>query len=473
MSSKGIKKRKTWRCDVCQIAVFDTYDEALDHEQSCQGNPEADIDALASAVARGREYAASANNDDGDDTEEEEEDLEERDAAMFAAVTGRNRGLCNNNDKGSPTVSTPTVLALFASSLAAAVNNQAAAGALPTVGLVPPATEPPTIILQDTADEPLKQQKQQQSTNASDKGEALPLTLPQNNDGIPSPFINKLTKWKCDYCYTVFDGYEEALTHENKCKKEVGGNKKITPDIHNSIHNGNNNDKPPPKPITNWKCDYCPLIFHSYNDAIQHENQCKQNKKERVPTTICIPSATTTTNSADEDDDEEEEEDEPESSEHTTTNDTEELMEQEEEREEEEGKEQDAAVEESALVENAFPKNNDKESSSQLPSLLHLHQKRIKWKCDVCLVAVFESYDEALEHENQCKGSFHLDARHKKTKNDDAAAATVVVTVQDVEKERKSTGRRRRATSAKGTKRAITAKYGGGAAATKDNGSRR
>eukprot|EP00984_Skeletonema_dohrnii_P035490 scaffold35316_cov155-Skeletonema_dohrnii-CCMP3373.AAC.1 len=61
MSSKGTKKRKTWRCDVCQIAVFDTYDEALDHEQSCQGNTEADIDALASAVARGRESGAITN----------------------------------------------------------------------------------------------------------------------------------------------------------------------------------------------------------------------------------------------------------------------------------------------------------------------------------------------------------------------------------------------------------------------------
>ena len=32
MSSKG---RYSWRCEVCQNAVFDTYDEALDHEQSC------------------------------------------------------------------------------------------------------------------------------------------------------------------------------------------------------------------------------------------------------------------------------------------------------------------------------------------------------------------------------------------------------------------------------------------------------
>ena len=88
MSSKGTKKRKTWRCDVCQIAVFDTYDEALDHEQSCQGNTEADIDALASAVARGRESGAITNAGDEEEEEEDERGIGE---AVFMAVTGGNK----------------------------------------------------------------------------------------------------------------------------------------------------------------------------------------------------------------------------------------------------------------------------------------------------------------------------------------------------------------------------------------------
>ena len=100
---------------MCQIAVFDTYDEALDHEQSCQGNTEADIDALASAVARGRESGAITNaggEDTNDGQREEEEGLGE---AVFRAVSLTSKGGGGNfnlNQNGgennySPTASTP------------------------------------------------------------------------------------------------------------------------------------------------------------------------------------------------------------------------------------------------------------------------------------------------------------------------------------------------------------------------------
>jgi len=60
---------------------------------------------------------------------------------------------------------------------------------------------------------------------------------------------------------------------------------------------------------------------------------------------------------------------------------------------------------------------NNKAASPPPSSNINSNQKRLNWKCDVCLVAVFESYDEALAHENQCKGGGELGRDMKKTKS--------------------------------------------------------
>lgn len=444
MSSKGTKKRKTWRCDVCQIAVFDTYDEALDHEQSCQGNTEADIDALASAVARGTASGAITNS--GVEEEEEERGIGE---AVFLAVTGgttaaakgnhlslpssssNNNGgsLVLNGDGASPTVSTPTVLALLASSRAANgadaancgggsnVNNNGGAAVNPEIALpdvsaddgaaavtatsnaAPPNNNnsqqlqpPPTCEV--IAKEHKEDETEQQSTAPINNIETTPQPSPHpplnttTTNNTPPPKKRPRNKWRCDYCPAIFNEYDEAVIHETHCKQ----NKSAiitTPDNNNTTTPVAARLLTPNKGKlllkTPWKCDYCPALFRSYDDALVHENECKLNLQQKggiqsgvgvnqigVPTTICIPTK-------------------------VGLNET---------TEEEDGV---AVVNKDAAP--SAPASPPAAATSNINS----NQKRLNWKCDVCLVAVFESYEEALAHENQCRGG-ELGRNMKKAK---------------------------------------------------------
>ncbi len=395
-SSKGTKKRKTWRCDVCQIAVFDTYDEALDHEQSCQGNTEADIDALASAVARGTASGAITNSGvEGEEEEEEERGVGE--AMFFGGVKNNHHGgrLMLNGDGASPTVSTPTVLALLASSRAA---NGADAGAGGGEGsninnnnggtAVNPGIVLPDVSAAGGANSTASNAALSNNTNTQQQLPTCTVIPKEHNEDEPeqqpaasnnidetpqlsSPPRNSTTthtpppkrprnKWRCDYCPAIFNEYDEATIHEQHCKKN---NTAIPTALRHTPNNNNNNKGKLVNP--NWKCDYCPAIFRAYDDALAHENECKLNLPQQksvqqiggVPATICIPTK--------------------------------------------------VGLNESTVIETTIEGGgvNKIASSAASPTASNINgnKKRWNWRCDVCLVAVFESYEEALAHENQCK----------------------------------------------------------------------
>ncbi|EED88216.1 predicted protein [Thalassiosira pseudonana CCMP1335] len=176
------------------------------------------------------------------------------------------------------------------------------------------------------------------------------------------------TLWRCEVCmvFTSFD-YDVALSHENECKMKK-----------------ENVPKKPAAGRTRWRCEAC-MIFTSfdYDVALSHENECKM-KKENVPKTIVVRKKGVEVG--------------PLKSGGTK-----------------EGKKKLDAAKNGRNAEKATAA-----STQPVPAVKTSPGKKRKsyWRCDVCMEAVFPTYDEAVEHERGCGSN-----KRAKINDDNAAVA--------------------------------------------------
>ena len=504
MSSKS-KARKSWRCDVCQIAVFDTYDEALDHEQSCQGNTEADIDKLASAVARGGEFCTPAVSGGGAVKSRQQRAGSEGMDDIFRAVTGRSSnnntssknnthnggGLLMNGAGSSPTVSTPTVLALLASSRANnsggvtsnnnnenGANNNAAdvTGSSNPAIIVPDVSQAAAaaaaskhVLLRKTTQQKsstvsaasaasiqeAQNEKTQQLTPANNTNyqQQTPNTTSENDkeadNSSPKYVKKKSTKWRCDYCPAMFFIYNDAVIHEATCKigktpwkSNTNTTNNDTTTTNNSINEVSSPKNPPNNTSnnkSNWKCDYCPATFFEYDDAVAHELECKKGKTPLTSTSVTPQNNDVNNNSSDINNNTSTINDDNSFPKRTkviswkcdycpkTYPTYEEALEHEnncnvrggvpaticipkkvvptEEEEHDDADDDDVRNDTATSPLLPSPPPPQPPSADDKTNINPNNtNKRMRWKCDICLIAVFDTFEEALEHENQCKG---------------------------------------------------------------------
>lgn len=146
--------------------------------------------------------------------------------------------------------------------------------------------------------------------------------------------------WQCDICNVAsFDNIKEAIEHEKKCN--VLKNDRLTR-------------------ISEWYCDVCKVAcFTNFDDAVEHEKNCK------LIVTDCIISDAVAVNDMMND--------------HLVV----------------------------SPADNSIKNNNDCTSLSLSIESNHCFDNNEEevlsiWKCDYCKIAIFHSFEEAVEHEGQC-----------------------------------------------------------------------
>jgi len=154
-----------WRCDVCSIAIFNTYEEALEHERQCKVGPSDHSDGSSFSV---------------DDEMKEEPQ--------------------------SPTKSTNKDVPL----------NPALSE---TESLNPSSPSVTTETFEGSQQSSRADDGKVNSTNGSEDDRSIKDETPQpDNALLGTAFRRSKTYWKCDFCYAaVSDDYNVCLEHEKQC----------------------------------------------------------------------------------------------------------------------------------------------------------------------------------------------------------------------------------------------------------------
>ena len=104
----------------------------------------------------------------------------------------------------------------------------------------------------------------------------LPVVEANDNDDDES-FVEE-AKWTCDFCSAIFSDYDEAVTHENGCKMNSNATTNDEGGGNNEAVGTSSKTKESDEYVIEeeWKCDYCGTPFRSYDEAVAHEDECRK-----------------------------------------------------------------------------------------------------------------------------------------------------------------------------------------------------
>jgi len=207
--------RERWRCDVCLVATFDSYDEAVIHENKCREKMTNDdmkqvecvVAAANSIMNEEREIQHTSNKVKPNPCDAADKEVKTSTSSAATTQISTNKTRTSSID-------------LLSAKTAAEDNN----GIIATGHCSKSTTD--SIIKEkeiqhtskkvkpnpnNTADKKVKE-----STSSTATTTQKPTTTPNNN--------KRKTNWRCDVCLeAVFEDYDEAVAHEKQC---TGGSKK-------------------------------------------------------------------------------------------------------------------------------------------------------------------------------------------------------------------------------------------------------
>ena len=220
-----------WRCDVCLIATFDTYDEAWVHEQSCTNNGGGGTNNNNSVVSSNTNII-SGKCDNGAE-----------------GVSGQSSGGTTSSVEALGSVSSPSkpspasasaistlsggdnkngaVLNQDGNNMAHEFNNkgeEVAAAAAASAKKLKPNTYPTTTVVND--DNATLSSKKAETSNTSSKATTSSATSGASSAQTEETTASnkRKTNWRCDVCLeAVFEEYDEAVEHEKTCTGSSSG----------------------------------------------------------------------------------------------------------------------------------------------------------------------------------------------------------------------------------------------------------
>ena len=218
--------RERWRCDVCLVATFDRYAEAVAHENKCREKMTNDdmkqvecVVAAANSIIMNEEKGIQHTSNKVkpnpcDNTVDKEVKTSTSSAATTQTSTNKTRtssidllsakiAAKNNNGKGTVYHGESNIIAAGDCSKSTADSIIKEKEIQHTSKKVKPNTN-------NTADKKVKEASTSSTTTTTQK----PTTTTNNK---------RKTNWRCDVCLeAVFEDYNEAVAHEKQC---TGGSK--------------------------------------------------------------------------------------------------------------------------------------------------------------------------------------------------------------------------------------------------------